>query len=166
MKNRTKIYIILVFLDLLVVIACILAVKLNNKPIVYLRPITKFEFFTKVEAKEPELLIQGKASYYSKAGCLGCHPQQIMANGEKFDENKMTLAIGRQYINGKMTRKPLIPLNTLVKVCGTEKCVTAKITDTGGFYTPRFGFRIADLSLGLAKALDFKTDTIIKIYEI
>jgi rare lipoprotein A (peptidoglycan hydrolase) len=87
----------------------------------------------------------GVVSYYSHDGCIGCHPEQIMANGEKFDENAMTLAFNR------------LPLNTEVKVCNLDnnKCVNARVTDTGGF--ENLG-RIADLSLGLAKELEAKTD--------
>jgi hypothetical protein len=87
----------------------------------------------------------GKVSYYSHDGCIGCSPNQTMANGQPFDENAMTLAH-----NG-------IPLNTMVEVKNLDngKTITAKVTDRGGFN--RYN-RVADLSKGLYLALGAKTD--------
>ena len=93
----------------------------------------------------------GKVSYYSEKGCLGCNANQIMANGQKFDEDKFTLAFNR------------LPLNTVVRVTNLSngKSELAVVTDRGGF--ERLG-RIADLSKGLMTALGAKTDqSIIKI---
>lgn len=103
---------------------------------------------------EPENSFEGFVSYYSEAGCIGCREDQLMANGVKFDENAMTLAFNH------------LPLNTKVKVINTETGaeVIATVTDRGGFEKYN---RIADLSLGLARALSVKTDdTIIKIVEL
>lgn len=97
-------------------------------------------------AKLPEPKIStGKVSYYSKDGCLGCSPNQQMANGQIFDENAMTFAH-----NG-------IPLNTMVEVKNLDngKTVMAKVTDRGGFN--RYS-RVADLSKGLYTTLGAKTD--------
>lgn len=93
----------------------------------------------------------GKVSYYSHDGCIGCSPNQIMANGKPFDENAMTLAHNQ------------IPLNTRVSVTNLDnnKTVQAVVTDTGGFN--RYN-RVADLSKGLYEALNAKTD--ISIIEI
>lgn len=96
----------------------------------------------------------GFASYYSHDGCVGCDPNQIMANGQKFDENAMTIAFNQ------------LPLGTTVEVVNldTGDRVVAEVTDTGGFN--KLG-RIADLSKGVAEKIGLKTDrTIISIKEI
>lgn len=121
------------------------------------------------ETGPTELIAEGKASYYSKDGCLGCHEQQIMANGEVFDENDHTLAMpaewrksGKVQLNTKKCPEcgfvRVTNLNTGVVVNG------ARITDTGGFL--KYG-RVADLSKGLAEALGLKTDkTTIRIEQL
>lgn len=93
----------------------------------------------------PKRPTTGKASYYSIAGCIGCGPDRIMANGQRLDDTRYTLANNE------------IPLNTMVIVENTRngKKEIAKVTDRGGF--SRYG-RIADLSLALAQAIDLKTD--------
>ena len=81
-----------------------------------------------------------------------------MANGQVFDETKYTLAIG--LIWDDETAIPLIPLNTtvLVRNLDNNKTIEATVTDTGGFYSDEYGNRIADLSKGLAHALDIRTN--------
>jgi len=83
---------------------------------------------------------KGTASYYSEAGCVGCRADLLMANGQRFDENAMTLAFN------------WLPLNTKVTVrnASTGISAVATITDTGGFGA--LG-RIADLSKGLKEAI-------------
>lgn len=96
----------------------------------------------------------GKASYYSKDGCVGCNANQIMANGEVFNENDYTLAFNK------------LPLNTLVRVTNTETGIRAiaRVTDRGGF--EKYG-RIADLSKALAEEIELETDqTVIRIEEL
>lgn len=88
---------------------------------------------------KPQTRIQtykGIASYYSHDGCIGCRADQLMANGERFDENALTIAFND------------LPLNTEVEVTNNANGYTtfAKVTDTGGFNA--LG-RIADLSLGV-----------------
>lgn len=92
-------------------------------------------------------VIQGKVSYYSHAGCLGCGVQQITASGEPFNENAMTLAV----VPGSL------PMKTMVRVTNLDngKSIIAKVNDTGGFAKYN---RIADLSLGLYNYLGAKTD--------
>ena len=87
----------------------------------------------------------GKVGYYSKLGCLGCSPNQKMANGEIFDETKYTLANNQ------------IPLNTWVTVKNLDNglFVRAKVSDRGGFN--KYG-RIADLSKALFEGINAKTD--------
>lgn len=101
---------------------------------------------------EPEKITKvGFVSFYSHAGCLGCHPDQITKSGEPFDENAMTLAIPAEW-------ESEISMGTMVKVTNLDngKSVEAKVNDTGGFWK-KYN-RIADLSLALAKAIDAKTD--------
>lgn len=96
----------------------------------------------------------GKASYYSEAGCGGCSPSRIMANGKRFNEDAYTIAFMR------------LPLNTpvLVTNLSTALTVEALVTDRGGF--EKHG-RIVDVSLAVAKAIKLQTDTsIIQISKI
>ncbi len=87
----------------------------------------------------------GKASYYSESGCVGCNSEQVMANGERFDENAYTIAFMR------------LPLNTPVKVTNLDnnKSVRAIVADTGGF--EELG-RIADLSMAVSVEVELSTD--------
>lgn len=87
----------------------------------------------------------GMASYYSENGCLGCSATLTMANGEKLDDDALTLAFN------------MAPLNKMVMIENQRngKKVMAKITDRGGFHKYN---RIADLSLAAAKAIELKTD--------
>ncbi|OGY09369.1 MAG: hypothetical protein A2700_01800 [Candidatus Blackburnbacteria bacterium RIFCSPHIGHO2_01_FULL_44_64] len=92
----------------------------------------------------------GKASYYSNAGCLGCSPGQIMANGEPFNENAPTLAFMDTPLN--------VWVNVRNLVTGLE--AMGRVTDRGGF---KMHDRIADLSLGLAKQIGLQTDQKVEI---
>jgi rare lipoprotein A (peptidoglycan hydrolase) len=120
-------------------------------------PITWIGFVKEIEEPEVEVLAPvefieekeswvGKVSWYgSGTACLGCDPNEIMANGQKFDENAMTLAFNR------------LPLNTKVRVTNLDNGANtiATVTDTGGFEA--LG-RIADLSKGLMQELNAITD--------
>jgi len=88
---------------------------------------------------------QGKVSFYSEAGCLGCNAQLKTASGEIFKDGLMTLAFNH------------LPMRTMVVVTNldTGTSLVAKVNDRGGFEKYN---RIADLSIGLAKALGVKTD--------
>jgi rare lipoprotein A (peptidoglycan hydrolase) len=89
-----------------------------------------------------DLYWEGIASYYSKNGCLGCRADQMMANGEIFDENKLTLAFMRTALNSQV----------LVENLENGLTVMAKVADRGGFEA--WEGRIADLSLGLKNAIE------------
>lgn len=93
--------------------------------------------------------IVGKVSYYSHDGCIGCGENQIMANGQPFDENAMTLAIPAEWKHIKMGTL------VIVKNLDNGKQMTARVTDTGGFLKYN---RIADLSKGLYEAIGAVTD--------
>lgn len=101
----------------------------------------------------PEVVAEGHVSHYSRAGCLGCDPNFIMANGQPLDDNAMTIAV----VPGTL------PMGTQVKLTNTSngKEVIATVTDTGGF--AKYG-RVADLTLAVGNALETKTDnSIVKI---
>lgn len=83
---------------------------------------------------------EGKASYYSREGCLGCSATLTMANGEPLDDSKLTVAYNHA------------PLNSYISITNvlTGKQVRAKVTDRGGF--ERHG-KIVDLSVATKDAL-------------
>lgn len=97
------------------------------------------EFFWK-------LIKIGEASYYSTSGCLGCDKNLIMANGEKLNDSKLTVALTPK------TVKKYKLLNSFVKIRNREngKEALVKVTDTGGF--AKYG-RVADLSVATKNAL-------------
>lgn len=84
--------------------------------------------------------ISGKASYYSREGCLGCSPTMTMANGEPLDDNRLTVAYNDAPLNSYVT----------IKNTKTGQSVTAKVTDTGGF--ERHG-KIIDLTIKTRDAI-------------
>lgn len=95
---------------------------------------------------EPENYIMGKASYYSREGCIGCNDGLIMANGQELDDEALTLALTPEEVNtGKR-------LNDIVVVENVRngRTVKAKVTDTGGFASYN---RIADLSVATKQAI-------------
>jgi hypothetical protein len=96
---------------------------------------------------------EGKATYYSHAGCLGCSPGQIMANGQPFRENDITLA----YFGA--------PMNSLVKITNLNNgsSIIARVTDLGGFR--QYGI-LADLSKGAMKAIAGDQMTPVRITQL
>lgn len=94
-----------------------------------------------VKVIEIESVWEGTASYYSRAGCVGCHPQMIMANGEPLDDSKLTVAFNRAPLGSKL----------LVSNLSNGKSVEVETTDTGGFES--LG-RIVDLSLATKEAIE------------
>jgi rare lipoprotein A (peptidoglycan hydrolase) len=95
---------------------------------------------TKAPIKRGNVINSGNASYYSIDGCLGCNPGRIMANGEKLDDTRLTLAYNH------------LPMNTVVTIRNTKTgaMVRATVTDTGGFEKYN---KIADLSVATRDAL-------------
>lgn len=98
----------------------------------------------------------GEASYYSFVGCLGCDSNRIMANGEKLDDSKLTLALT------PATVKKYKLLNDKVKIInlGNGHTTYAKVTDTGGFAKYN---RVADLSVATKNAIGCKSLCQVKI---
>lgn len=85
-------------------------------------------------------IVRGRASYYSRAGCLGCSPTLTMANGKPLDDAGMTVAYNRA------------PLGTKLIITNEESGQSAQavVTDTGGF--ERHG-KIVDLTIAVRDAI-------------
>ena len=92
------------------------------------------------------IVLEGEASYYSRAGCLGCDPAVIMANGQPLDDNAYTMAIGANL-------KHLVGHQAKVTSLVTGKSINVRITDTGGFYQAKYGYRVADLTIATKNAI-------------
>lgn len=101
----------------------------------------------KIEIKVEQLIndkkttntIKGEASHYNSKGCLGCSETLTMANGEKLDDNALTLALTPETVKAfKLMNK-----NVVVKNLANDREVIAKVSDTGGFGSLD---RIADLT--------------------
>lgn len=95
------------------------------------------------------VVLEGEASYYSRAGCLGCDPNVIMANGQPLDDHALTMAIGAD-------RKHLVGYKAKVTSLATGKSVVVRITDTGGFYQAKYGHRVADLTIATKQAIGIR----------
>ena len=92
------------------------------------------------------LVLQGEASFYSRAGCLGCNPLRIMANGQPLDDNALTMAIGANH-------KHLVGYKARVTSLATGKSAEVRITDTGGFSQEKYRNRVADLTFATNQAI-------------
>lgn len=97
-------------------------------------------------AGTPHLTLEGEASFYSRAGCLGCNPGRIMANGQPLNDNALTMAIGADKVH-------LVGRTARVTSLATGKSAMVRITDTGGFYKAKYGNRVADLTIGTKQAI-------------
>ncbi len=123
-------------------------------------PITNISIPMKAKAKttrtrvprgpltEP-VVLEGIASYYSRAGCLGCNPLFVMANGQVLDDSALTMAIGAHL-------KHLVGYQAKVTNLANGQSVVVRITDTGGFYQDKYGNRVADLTIGTKQAIGMK----------
>lgn len=102
------------------------------------------------EASSAEVIvrsIEGQASYYSRAGCLGCSETLTMANGQSLDDSALTIALSTKMVRQYQLLNETVEVQNMVS---GEK-VRAKVTDTGGF--DRYG-RIADLTIATRDALN------------
>lgn len=102
---------------------------------------------TSIPTEAPEPKLQGTkhvglASYYSRAGCVGCSPNLSMANGQPLDDSRLTVAFNRA------------PLGTMVKITNvqTGASVIAETTDRGGFEKLPVP-KIVDLSVATKEAI-------------
>jgi rare lipoprotein A (peptidoglycan hydrolase) len=102
---------------------------------------------------------EGQASVYTEEGCLGCNEGLIMANLERLDYTKLTLAMLPEVVKAKKL------LNKMVQVTNVKNglVVIAKVTDTGGF--GRYN-RVADLNKATADAINCKGLCQVKVEEI
>jgi len=108
-----------------------------------LSPVVETPTPTLTPTPQPTKRIEykGTASYYSRAGCLGCSPNMTMANGQPLNDDALTVAYNRA------------PLGSYIEVKNekTGKAVVAQVTDTGGFES--LG-RIVDLTLAVKNAIE------------
>lgn len=82
----------------------------------------------------------GRASYYTINGCIGCNAHRIMANGERLNDSRRTLAFMKTALNTRV----------LVENRNTGLRTVATVTDRGGFESRGW---IADLSLATRNAI-------------
>lgn len=146
-----------------IIIVMALCVLLNHLPKTekaMLRPITEV-INIEVMAQEPEEVIttlEGMASWYgaSKEACLGCSSNFTMANGQRLDDTKKTLACG---VGGSCKQ---FPLGSKVRITNLKNMMTtiAWVTDTGGFAKYN---RIADLSIATRDSLNAKGNCKVRI---
>ena len=103
-------------------------------------------------------VLVGLAGWYGTGWneCLGCRWDRIMANGERLNDEEMTIACGYQ---GSCE---FFPVGTTVRITNLEngKSVKARVTDTGNFTELN---RIADCSKAVAEALSFDSLARVKI---
>ena len=71
------------------------------------------------------VVMQGEATYYSRAGCIGCSPKLLMANGQPLDDGALTFAV-------PANRMDLLHKKFTIENAQTGKKVMAMATDTGG----------------------------------
>lgn len=106
-------------------------------------------------------VLQGEASIYSVDGCLGCDPNRIMANGERLDDNRKTVALPCTWVRQRCTLPFKLGQKVRIANPRTGKATVATFTDTfNGIYG-----RVADLSLAAAKAIDCHGLCQVQIYE-
>ncbi len=88
---------------------------------------------------------EGPATYYSRAGCVGCNNRREMANGYELDDRIPTIAFMD------------LPLNTKVRVINMAnvQSIVVPVTDRGGFGQYKIEGRniIADLSYATKEAI-------------
>ena len=98
----------------------------------------------------------GYSSNYSEKGCLGCSESLTMANGERLDDTKATIALTPAIV------KKYHLMNQYVGIINRNnlKWTIARVTDTGGFAKYN---RIADLTPVVTNALDCRNNCFIEI---
>ena len=112
--------------------------------------------------------IRGYVSHYSAkwGSCLGCPPHYdekgqlyyVTASGDRLDDNRLTIACTDDFALGSTLS--LVNLDNL-------KSVSVVCNDRGGFNTPKYNNRIADLVPAVQKALGTVTDkTLVEITEV
>lgn len=112
-----------------------------------------FLMFTPAALAAP---ITGYSSNYSEKGCLGCSKSLTMANGERLNDNKATVALTPYLV------KKYNLMNKYIGIINKKnlKWTIAKVTDTGGFAKYN---RIADLTPLVTKALECQNNCFIEL---
>lgn len=105
-------------------------------PVVEIYPIQET-----IEVVEESDSWEGIGSYYSREGCIGCHPQMIMANGKPLDDSQLTVAFNWLPLGSRV----------LIENLSNGKTVEAEVTDTGGFN--ELG-RIIDMGVATKEAIE------------
>lgn len=100
--------------------------------------------------------LEGEASYYSRAGCLGCSETLTMANGESLDDEALTLALTPELVRANKLLNKYVTVENIK----TGQSVSAKVTDTGGFARHN---RVADLTIGTKNAIGCESLCQVKI---
>src|SRR3990167_9624130 len=112
--------------------------------------------------------IRGYVSHYSAkwGACLGCPPHYdskgqlyyVTASGDRLDDDRLTIACTNDFPLG--SNLSLVNLDNL-------KSISVVCNDRGGFNTPKYNNRIADLTPAVQKALGTVTDkTLVEISEV
>lgn len=120
--------------------------KAGIRDVVVVAPAPQLPLAEATTSGSPVLVMEGEASFYSRAGCLGCNPGRIMANGQPLNDNALTMAIGAD-------KKHLVGRTARVTSLVTGKSTTVRITDTGGFHAAKYGHRVADLTIATKQAI-------------
>ncbi len=116
------------------------------------------------KALTPDKYWVGVASWYGAGAteCLGCRKYfdgntfyYVMANGQRLDDSKHTIAFNR------------LPLGTKVRIQNLDNnmMVDAVVSDTGGFEEPKYN-KIADLTKAVRNALNASGNVRVKIWRI
>jgi hypothetical protein len=85
--------------------------------------------------------VEGRVTFYSRAGCVGCRSDLKMANGEELSDRRRTIAAIYQF-----------PLNSYVWIINplTGLEIYAQVTDRGGFI--EYGY-LADVTPGVSRLI-------------
>ncbi len=133
----------------LIFIFLILAFCVNKEDQPMLSPLADYQPVI-VKAVEPVKEYFGTASWYGTGDneCLGCSKNRTMANGQKLDDKKLTVACGL-----KSSCKYLkMGTKILITNLDNSKQVVAIVTDKGGL---RAG-RLLDVSKEVKSQLEMK----------
>lgn len=89
---------------------------------------------------------RGIASYYSESGCVGCSTDLTMANGERLDDDALTIAMPPDLVREHGLLNRFVTVTNL----DTQMVTSAKVSDTGGF--EKYA-RIADVTVAVKRSV-------------
>lgn len=135
-----------IFICLVINLCVLLAMKKTPQPVISPVPDvcttpTPTPTATPTMTPKAPTTVRGTATYYSRAGCLGCSKNFVMANGAPLNDDALTIAYNRAR------------LGTVVEIQNTAngRRAVATITDRGGFESHG---HIADMTPAVKTALD------------